>query len=294
MEPNEDKSRWTGWKPPLKLAIPWGGCVKKGQVAPECTICIAGWVKSSPVGFVQPFEDILKGECGWGEPEVYCLVWESQELMQLHTAIMSLVSSYAAGQLSKWFVTSFISSTLMAAMAVPGTMLMATSVIDNAWSMVLDRADKAGVLLAQRLICDMPVSRPVRLVGFSMGARLIFSCLQELDRCGQRGAVREVVMLGAPISITPKKWCAARRAVSGRFINGFCRNDWLLGVVFRTTRAFIKSAAGLQAVSSIVPEANVEDVDLLSAGLVKGHTDYPIEMSRILNFLGVSSDLRGS
>jgi hypothetical protein len=37
----------------------------------------------------------------------------------------------------------------MAAMAVPGTMLMATSVIDNAWSMVLDRADKAGVLLAQ-------------------------------------------------------------------------------------------------------------------------------------------------
>jgi hypothetical protein len=29
MEPIEDKSRWTGWKPPLKLAIPWGGCVKK-------------------------------------------------------------------------------------------------------------------------------------------------------------------------------------------------------------------------------------------------------------------------
>lgn len=49
-----------------------------------------------------------------------------------------------------------------------------------------------------------------------------------------------------------------------------------------------RSAAGLQAVSCIVPQADVEDVDLLEAGLVAGHTDYPLEMRRILDFLRVT------
>eukprot|EP00873_Tetraselmis_striata_P016568 jgi/Tetstr1/436832/TSEL_025610.t1 len=285
----EEKQSWRGWKPPPQLPVPWRGQVQ-GRIAPECTICVSGWVKSSPSGFVQPWEDILKIRRGWGEPEVYCVVWESRELMQLHTAIMSLVSSYAASQLSKWFITSFISTSLMAAMAIPGTLLLATSVIDNAWSMVLDRADKAGIILAQRLIADVPVTRPVRLIGFSMGARLIFSCVLELARCGAHGVVSEVILLGGPISIVPRKWCAARSVVSGRFVNAFCKNDWLLGIVFRTTRAFVKSAAGLQAVGSIVPEANVEDVDLLDAGLVSGHTDYPLEIGRILEFLRVSQE----
>jgi surfactin synthase thioesterase subunit len=38
------------------------------------------------------------------------------------------------------------------------------------------------VLLAQTLLERKHGSRPVTLIGFSMGARLIYSCLHELER----------------------------------------------------------------------------------------------------------------
>lgn len=38
-------------------------------------------------------------------------------------------------------------------------------------------------------------------IGFSIGARLIFHCLLELARCGARGIVESVVLLGTPVSI---------------------------------------------------------------------------------------------
>lgn len=46
------------------------------------------------------------------------------------------------------------------------------------------RAARAGELLAHVLMSGAHGGRPVRLVGFSMGARLIFHCLLELARCG--------------------------------------------------------------------------------------------------------------
>jgi hypothetical protein len=42
----------------------------------------------------------------------------------------------------------------------------------------------------------------VTLVGYSFGARLIFHCLEELDKAGAdgRGIVENAVLLGTPIS----------------------------------------------------------------------------------------------
>jgi hypothetical protein len=53
----------------------------------------------------------------------------------------------------------------------------------------------------------------VTLVGFSMGARLIFHCLLELARAPNRaglGIVENVVLLGTPVSIRAERWTAAR------------------------------------------------------------------------------------
>ena len=59
--------------------------------------------------------------------------------------------------------------------------------IDHAWAVALNRAQKAGILLAHILMSGAHGDRPVTLIGYSMGARLIFHCLLELCRHNARG-----------------------------------------------------------------------------------------------------------
>ena len=61
--------------------------------------------------------------------------------------------------------------------------------IENAWSVAVERSIKAGKLLAAVLMGGGHGDRPVTLVAHSMGARLVFHCLLELCRCGCRGAL---------------------------------------------------------------------------------------------------------
>ena len=57
--------------------------------------------------------------------------------------------------------------------------------IDNPWSNALDRAKQAGAVLADILINRRLGVRPVSLVGFSLGARVIFFALIELAKIGR-------------------------------------------------------------------------------------------------------------
>jgi len=62
--------------------------------------------------------------------------------------------------------------------------------IDSAWLVALDRAQKAGQMLAHLLMAAGAGDRPVTLLAHSMGARLAFHCLLELCRCNALGARR--------------------------------------------------------------------------------------------------------
>jgi pimeloyl-ACP methyl ester carboxylesterase len=153
--------------------------------------------------------------------------------------------------------------------------------IENAWTVALDRSDKAGKLLAHVLMNGGNGGRPVSLIAHSMGARLVFSALLELCRCGARGLVQDVVLLGAPVPPTEERWKMARRVVAGRLVNGYSRGDWLLSVMF--WQGIAKPAAGLAPVE-------VDGVENVSLGsVVKGHFDYVAGLDEILDLLQVST-----
>lgn len=47
------------------------------------------------------------------------------------------------------------------------------------------------------------------------------------------------MLLGAPVEASPLRWRMARSVVAGPLVNGFSKRDWVLGIVYRSGKAFI-------------------------------------------------------
>lgn len=91
------------------------------------------------------------------------------------------------------------------------------------------RADMAGLIMADSIVDRNLGARPITLVGFSLGARVIFSCLRELANKGAVGLVQNVYIFGSPVVVSKDDWLKVQTVVSGRFVNGYATNDWILG-----------------------------------------------------------------
>ena len=127
-------------------------------------------------------------------------------------------------------LASTILTALMGALTLPIVLTKLAYLIDNPWTVSLDRADAAGLILADSLMDRNLGVRPITLVGFSLGSRVIFSCLRELAKRGAYGLVQNVYLFGAPVVAEKEQWLRARTVISGRFVNGYASNDWILGV----------------------------------------------------------------
>ena len=152
--------------------------------------------------------------------------------------------------------------------------------IDAPWSIGVERANAAGKLLAEALVEGAygGRTRPVTLVGFSLGATVVHACLQALARApGGRGQgiVNHAVLLGAAVSCSQSEWLRSRSVVSGRLVNGFSGGDMVLRFLGRVA----VKVAGTQPVLG----AAVENVDV--GDLVGGHLKYPRSMGAIMRRL---------
>ncbi|KAJ4851090.1 hypothetical protein Tsubulata_016166 [Turnera subulata] len=207
----------------------------QGRLAVE--IVISGCVFDEE-DFIRPWEGLN------GNMERYALQWESKNLYAVSTAIQDWLTSSIAMEMMRQGAMLTVLSTLMMALAWPATLLAATGYIDGTWTIAIDRSDKAGKLLAEVLLKGLQGYRPVTLVGYSLGARVILKCLQALAETEHNG---KVVLLGAPISIKGENWEAARKMVAGRFVNAYSTSDWTLGVAFRAS-LLTQGLAGIQPV----------------------------------------------
>jgi hypothetical protein len=175
----------------------------------------------------------------------------------------------------------------MAALQLPVVLTKLAYLIDNPWTVSLDRANAAGLILADSLIDRNLGTRPITFVGYSLGSRVIFSCLRELSRKGAYGLVQNVYLFGSPIVAKKDEYLKARAVVAGRFVNGYAANDWILGYLFRLTSGGISRVAGLAPVEEIPGLENLNVTEL-----VPGHMAYRTAMPRLLREVGwiVESD----
>ena len=236
------------------------------------TIGISGWLTEKEE-VVTPWRVIGKGA------EVFALRYELEALMNLGNSMTAMVSSTAWGYAKSEIIKRTIFADMMGALWPLG-LLKISRIVDNPFSVAKSRAEKAGEVLADALINKAQGERPVTLIGYSLGARVIYSCLTSLARRRAFGLVESVVMIGAPTPSTTAEWRTMRTVVSGRLINVYSENDYILGFLYRTSSIQF-GIAGLQKVEGL---PSVENVDVSEK--VSGHLRYRYLVGSILKKIG--------
>lgn len=235
-------------------------------------IGISGWL-SDKDDVVEPWRVIGRGQ------ETFALRFELEALMKLGSALTTMITSAA------WSVarSEIIKRTVFAALTAglwPLALVKVSRVIDNPWSVANHRAQKAGEVLADALVNRAQGERPVTLVGYSLGAKVVYACLQQLAERRAFGLVENAVLLGAPAPCGSADWRRVRAVVTGRVVNAYSTRDYILAFLYRSS-SIQYGVAGLQPVLHV---PGVENVDV--SDLVEGHTLYRNATGPILKRVG--------
>lgn len=236
------------------------------------TVGVSGWLTQK--------EDIITPWRALGrESEVFALRWELEALTKLGTSLESVIKSTVWSMAKKEIISRTIFASLMSALWPIG-LLKVSKVVDNPFSVAKNRADKAGIVLADALINRAQGERPVTLIGYSLGARLIYSCLMSLAERRAFGLVESAVLMGIPAPSDAAVWRAMRSVVAGRLVNVYSENDYILAFLYRTS-SIQYGVAGIQEVLDV---KGIENVNV--SEMVSGHLRYQYLVGSILEKIG--------
>lgn len=251
--------------------------------------------------------------------ELYTVRWETDLLMELCDSVTDLAVDLV-GNAAREILKQTALSTLISAIAWPYGLVRAANMIDGTWTLAIERADLAGIELARSLLESQAGHRPVTLVGFSMGARTIYSCLKELARHQElweqqqqasrskvekrfvhgksrshskkkedrinysrepASIVEDAILMGTPNHLSLSSWVACRCVVAGRLVNCYSSTDLILSLMFQIKRF----AGALRPVCGVSP-VNVHGVENYDVSpFISAHSDYCLMTGQILRMI---------
>eukprot|EP00980_Cylindrotheca_fusiformis_P003151 scaffold721_cov131-Cylindrotheca_fusiformis.AAC.41 len=219
--------------------------------------------------------------------ELYTVRWESELLKTICDCVMDLAMDVVTGA-TRQILKQTVLHALLSAVVWPSYLLNVANMIDGEWTLAVERADQAGRELARSLLFSRAGRRPVVLIGFSFGARVIYACLKELARMqedwedyqelrqeedsnsreeklrlaklnrkfdGMRepaSVVEDAIIMGLPNHLSLSSWKACRQVVAGRLVNCFSTKDLILSLMFQAKRSSLGSFNPSQGVGSIL------------------------------------------
>ncbi|CAI4221607.1 unnamed protein product [Auanema sp. JU1783] len=246
----------------------------------HCVLVVSGWIDrdtTPETAFVHQWRHLCHSR------EQYTLRYESKYLTELGNAIQYMMGFAVSVAIQQTLMETALAG-LMTAVAWPVALLSCASVLDNPWNVCIARAAEVGEHLAEVLLSRSHGKRPITLIGFSLGARVIFHCLLALSkRVESVGIIEDVVLLGAPVTASPKQWAQLSTVVGGRIINGYCETDWLLRFLYRTMSVQFRIAG----TGPIDNKENKKIYNYNLSHIVKGHMDYARRLTEVLNAVSV-------
>ncbi|KAJ2786264.1 hypothetical protein GGI15_001670 [Coemansia interrupta] len=248
-------------------------CINERQT--NLILTVPGWLGKADNGvFTFSTLDPLNGD--------HCsLLWESEALGRLGSSLRMIVGEVFSITLTQTLQHTVLPS-LLGPLSVPMWLAKLGYVLDNPWSNGCELATKAGPVVADLLLQRVQGQRPVTLIGYSIGARLIFYMLLELAKMNAYGLIEDVYLFGAPVVESEEEWRKAASVVGGRFVNAYSTKDWILGFFYRTTNLGRRSIAGMHPVSGV---NGLENYDVSSE--VPGHNAYREIIPLLLHNMGV-------
>ena len=236
------------------------GVASAASLAASATARVAG-LEATEAEAVEA--ESVKLADAWPLPRGEQLVvgWEHALLMDLGGAMSSFGREAITAYVGAKAVSYTALASLAAAVAWPVTLLNSASFIDSPWALAESRAVDAGEELAAALAEKRHGVRPVTLVGYSLGAKVILAAARALaareDGAGL-GLVQDVVLVGAPVDTSEETWAPLRRVAAGRVVNAYAgsgssNGDWMLQFLFRKNAMLVRRGVSLGVVAGVAP-----------------------------------------
>jgi len=223
--------------------------------------------------------------------EGYLLMWERERLMEWNIKAKLAIPWEKCAKLAiENIVKQSTYHALFSTFNWPLLLVEKFSFIDDIWVMIREKTKMAGEMLAKILMDRPHGSRPVSLIGYSYGARLIFHCLEYLnehqddnpEKSG-RGIVENVVLIGCPLARSLSDWDHICHIVCGKVFNVFSSKDCYLALLFRLHNWWEMSVSGIQEVNHPM----VTNIDI--SHLISNHFNYPNHLEHILSLLNLEN-----
>jgi hypothetical protein len=142
-------------------------------------------------------------------------------------------------------------------------------------------AVKAGAVLGDLLAKRAFGNRPITLTGYSLGGLVILEALRHLATLPPSETthlIQDVYLFGTPASADPDTWASVRRLVTGRLVNGYSNDDYILAILSRASQASWK-IAGLHPVE-------VQGIENVLFSEVDGHLKWRGLVGKCLRDIG--------
>ena len=139
------------------------------------------------------------------------------------------------------------------------------------WARIKKRATHTGRSDAPALLREAFGSRPVSVMGFSLGARVAFGLLQVAEQ--ENLAIHDCYLVGGAVRCDAKKeWKRAGDAVQGTLFNVYNARDAVLAKLFRFAELNRRACGCRQITSEHRSFCNIDATEFLDT---TGHFQYP-------------------
>ncbi|KAJ6623528.1 DUF726-domain-containing protein [Mycena sp. CBHHK59/15] len=248
-----------------------------GEETLAVRLCVSGWLQTR--------DDVVAPWKVFGGEDTFALQWEVELLESLADALYTLVKANTMKYIKAEIIKRTVFASLMSSLA-PLAWLKIGQIIDNDWMNSKALAVKAGAVLGDLLSKRVFGHRPVTLAGYSLGGLVIFEALKYLALLPPSETmhlIQDVFLFGTPTPTDAPIWTSIRRLISGRLVNGYSEDDYVLAVLSRLSDVSW-GVAGLQPILvSGVENVLCKDVD--------GHTKWRDMIGKSLQQCGASGIL---